>query len=303
METPCGFESRRPHSFCSIAKGRTASKVKNEVVKMGVPTFVAYIDESGDEGFRFESGSSHWFVLSAFVLPKTRDLEMVAMVREIRLLLGKPDEHTLHFRKLNHDQRVALAGRLAKFPCCAISIAVHKPSLSSPEGFQDAYRLYHYTVRFLLERVGWYCRDNRPYPAHGDGTVDLVFSNRKRMSYEAIKNYIELLLINSRIEFDGEPILDIRLESNIINPNQITAPAAGSKAGLQMADAIASSCYFGFQTSHYGTIEPRYLTILKPIVYCRKGNYLSYGLKCFPVGKDGMEKINADLRWVGDIFG
>ncbi|MCX6841973.1 MAG: DUF3800 domain-containing protein [candidate division WOR-3 bacterium] len=31
------------------------------------PSFVAYIDEAGDEGFKFGAGSSEWFVISAAV--------------------------------------------------------------------------------------------------------------------------------------------------------------------------------------------------------------------------------------------
>jgi hypothetical protein len=32
----------------------------------------------------------------------------------------------------------------------------------------------------------------------------------------------------------------------------------------------------------YGNCEPRYATALKPIVYNRNGNYLSYGTKLVP---------------------
>ena len=44
------------------------------------PSFLAYIDESGDEGFVFNedgSGSSRWFVLSAAVIRQVNDLQMV----------------------------------------------------------------------------------------------------------------------------------------------------------------------------------------------------------------------------------
>ena len=37
-------------------------------------SFVVYVDESGDEGFKFqprESGSSRWFVMSAIVFRKS----------------------------------------------------------------------------------------------------------------------------------------------------------------------------------------------------------------------------------------
>lgn len=43
-------------------------------------SFVAYVDELGDEGFKFlpnEQGSSCWFVLSALVIRKQSDLQVV----------------------------------------------------------------------------------------------------------------------------------------------------------------------------------------------------------------------------------
>ena len=56
------------------------------------PSFVVYIDESGDEGFVFNgdgSGSSRWFVLSAAVIRKVNDLQMVSCLKEVRNVLGK----------------------------------------------------------------------------------------------------------------------------------------------------------------------------------------------------------------------
>jgi hypothetical protein len=49
-------------------------------------SFIAYVDESGDEGFVFNpdgSGSSRWFVLSAAVIRQSNDLQMVSCRREI----------------------------------------------------------------------------------------------------------------------------------------------------------------------------------------------------------------------------
>lgn len=43
-------------------------------------SFVAYVDESGDEGFKFlpnAQGSSRWFVLSAMVIRRENDLQVV----------------------------------------------------------------------------------------------------------------------------------------------------------------------------------------------------------------------------------
>ena len=50
-------------------------------------SFTAYIDESGDEGFMFlpsEKRSSRWLVLSAVVFRKSKDLQAVRVMREVR---------------------------------------------------------------------------------------------------------------------------------------------------------------------------------------------------------------------------
>ena len=33
--------------------------------------YIAFIDESGDEGFKFDRGSSNWFVLSGYIIKKS----------------------------------------------------------------------------------------------------------------------------------------------------------------------------------------------------------------------------------------
>ena len=53
-------------------------------------SFIAYIDESGDEGFVFNadgSGSSRWFVLSAAVIRRANDLQLVSCLKATRSLL------------------------------------------------------------------------------------------------------------------------------------------------------------------------------------------------------------------------
>ena len=53
-------------------------------------SFIAYVDESGYEGFVFNadgSGSSRWFVLSAAVIRQTNNLQMVSCLKEVRAYL------------------------------------------------------------------------------------------------------------------------------------------------------------------------------------------------------------------------
>ena len=63
-------------------------------------SFIAYVDESGDEGFVFNadgSGSSRWFVLSAAVIRQSNDLQMVSCLKAVREVLKKPLKTPLHF--------------------------------------------------------------------------------------------------------------------------------------------------------------------------------------------------------------
>ena len=128
-------------------------------------SFVVYVDESGDEGFVFKpdgSGSSRWFVISAVVVRKKKDHHMVSCLKEVREILKKPAKTPLHFVDLRHEQRVPYIRRVGDLPIRAISILIHKPSISEPEKFQNnKYLLYRYATRLLLERVSLLCRDGK----------------------------------------------------------------------------------------------------------------------------------------------
>ena len=64
-----------------------------------------------------------------------------------------------------------------------MSVLIHKPSVKEPEKFRERYRLYFYAVRYLLERASWIRRDHRSRGDVGNGSGEIVFSNRSGMSY------------------------------------------------------------------------------------------------------------------------
>lgn len=105
------------------------------------PSFVAYVDESGDEGFSFDRASSRWFVLAAAIIETGDDLTEVKLVDEVRAGINKnrkpehqiPEKKPLHFRDLKHDQRKYFASRLGAARLRTVAICVHKPDLTSPE--------------------------------------------------------------------------------------------------------------------------------------------------------------------------
>ena len=162
-------------------------------------SFCAYIDESGCDGFKFrssmdEQGSSDWFVLAALITRKAIDLQTVKSIYIVRKELKLSPKKHIHWKKLKHQEKVRYAQVIVGLQTRCIAICVHKPSLLEPETFQDKHRLYFYTVRYLIERISWLARDrHNPQKWGGDGSVELLFSNRGGLSYDAMKNYLRLL--------------------------------------------------------------------------------------------------------------
>jgi len=74
-------------------------------------SFVAYVDEAGDEGFKFRAQpavrrSSDWFVLCAFITRKKTDLETVKQIDRVRNEFGLPPRKPVHWKKLKHPQKI-----------------------------------------------------------------------------------------------------------------------------------------------------------------------------------------------------
>ncbi len=103
----------------------------------------------------------------------------------------------------------------------------------------------------------------------------MIFSNRSAMSYDNLRDYLQRLKDN--------PSPDIRVDWSVIDPAKVQAINHDQLAGLQMADAVASSLYFALNLSQYGEVESRYFELLKPTVYKHdKTGALGYGLKFWP---------------------
>ena len=243
-------------------------------------SFIAYVDESGDEGFVFNTdgtGSSRWFVLSAAVIRQTNDLQMVSCLKDVRTVLKKAPKTPLHFVDLKHEQRVPYIRRVGELPIRTVSVLVYKPLIAEPEKFQNtSYLLYRYATRLLLERISWLVREGRR-AGEGDGFTDVIFSNRSNMSYDDIRAYLRLLLKQA----EANPS-QVQLDPTVIDPERISAVDHAKLAGLQVADAVASGFHFALKVNRYGETEAGYLAHLKRTIYRHKTVAMGYGVKLWP---------------------
>jgi len=261
-------------------------------------SFVVYIDESGDEGFVFNpdgSGSSRWFVLGAVVLRKSTELATVKLNDAVRTVLKYDAKRKpLHFVDLRHEHRVVWIDHVARAPIRVLVVAVHKPSLREPERFQQKSMLYHLATRFLLERVSWCCRDHRR-EGEGDGSTEVVFSHRANISYPDMRASLTLLKKKAEVG-------DVSIDWGVIDPEKMTAASHASRMGLRIADACASSFFCGVQCNPQGFTEPRYATMLKPVVYSHKGRKIGNGFKLWPGEADAIVATEKHLHWITEAY-
>jgi hypothetical protein len=174
---------------------------------------------------------------------------------------------------MNHGQRLAACQRLATRPVRAISVVSNKRTIA-PGVYTSKNQLYFYLTRYLIERISRLSRDLRAKVPHGDGRVKITFSRRGGMSYENFRDYL------NRLRESGDS--EVRIHWPVIDIDAIEAMDHSRRAGVQLADIVASAIAAGFEPDRYGNCESRYASILKPIVYERDGNYLSYGIKTVP---------------------
>ncbi len=256
---------------------------------MANTTFVIYIDEAGDEGFSFEKGSSKWFLLSAVIVRKTEELQTVKLVDKVRDTYRKSPKRPLHFRDLSHMQRLFYVTEIANAQLKTATVLTYKPSIRDVEMFREGYRLYFFLTRLLLGLVSKYCQGTCNAQEEGDGSAQIIFSNRSRMSYKEMRKYLNILKKGWSCK--------TRIDWSIVKPSQIMAYTPDKRMGLQIADAVAGSWYQSVEPNR-GFTEERYAKILKPTVCQRSGNYLGNGVRFWPEETIGLLETDPTLQWV-----
>jgi len=243
-------------------------------------SYIAYIDESGDDGLKnFRSpgqgGSTHWLVISCCITRYVYDLELVRRRDEIGKLMPTRKKRDIHFRELSHSQKLMACQKIAEFPIRSISILSNKTTIADGT-YKNPNQLYHYLTRYLIERISWFCRDMRPHVPEGNGKVKIVFSRRGGMNYKDFQDYLRKL---ETMNADG---LDNQIYWPVIDIDAVEAKDHSTRAGLQIADCISSAFRTAVDADEFGNFEDRYAKSLKANTYNRKGKYLSYGIKPIP---------------------
>lgn len=245
--------------------------------------YVAYIDEAGDEGFGKLSagpigGQSRWLVLGACIVSRENDLKLPLLRDEILARFPKRKSRDLHFRDLNHAQKIVACQAIAKFRlgvCVALSHKVTIPGTKYETTFKKKQYLYNFMVRWLLERLTSVCA-RVAKPDHC--TLKLVFSRRGGTNYQVMKDYLILMREGREVV---RPVRSI--DWSVLDVNNIAVENHSKWAGLQIADCTTSAYFAALEPNLYGNSEPNYAHILKSkLLKDAQGRVLNCGVTPVP---------------------
>jgi hypothetical protein len=240
----------------------------------------AYIDESGDEGWRkvgqralgAPDASSEWLILGAAVSLEELDAKNMRIIDELRDTTKKSQSRKpLKWRSLGNDhyKKRLVADTLGAQQSLIYSVAaLWKPALAeSAPGLRKRGYLYHLTGRYLIERLSWLAWERR---GSARRQVNLFFESRQQTSYADLEQYVRQIEADPEASIETGSIGEVRP----INP---------SVKGAQVADLVVGAVQDALEPNQRGDVEPDYLLRFKNRLYRKgSGDLLKYGLKIFP---------------------
>ena len=209
-------------------------------------------------------------------MARENDLKLPHLRDQILTRFVNRRSRDLHFRHLNHAQKVVACQEVAKFPvglCVAFSHKVTIPSTSFEAAFKKKGYLYNYILRWVLERVTAHCARLKP-----DCSLKIIFSRRANTDYQAMVNYLELMR-------DGREVMQPARSINwkVLNVADIVVENHSKWAGLQIADCMTSAFFSAVEPNVYGNCEQTYAAILRDkLITDQNGNVLNCGLTPIP---------------------
>ena len=223
-----------------------------------------YIDESGDEGI---NKGSKYFILTALIIEKSKELETSKMVDEIKTNLKMNVKNQLHWKLLKGMQnKKMIMNVVSKLDVTLINIIVDTTSIK----FLPAKDIYNYFSGYLYERICWFMNEK-------NGVANINISSRGNLSKKKLSEYI------SKKNHDKVNIDASRIKIIKIIPNE-------RKKLLQLADCCCSALFQSLKYHNDNHFD--YILKIKDKLYCRKNNILSYGLKLVPKGCNSTELVD-----------
>lgn len=139
-----------------------------------------FIDDSGDPGFKLESGSTPYFVIACVIFDDELEAEKASVaIKSLRRDLRLSDKHEFKFANSSQAHRTAFmeAVKTIKFRVRAIRVTKSKIRLTELKLRKD--KFYNYTIKMVLKYSNGTIKNAN---IKLDGTADRTY-RREALSY------------------------------------------------------------------------------------------------------------------------
>lgn len=241
--------------------------------------YVAYIDEAGDDGLKrvypfYDNGSSEWFIVSCLLVRAENDHLMLDTVKDIVSQFKNSQRLDIHYRDLIPAKKKIACEAIAQAKIRSFVVMSNKKNMQNycnerirgrPEYAEgDKNFLYWWTVRCLLERVTEECERHSLQSEDGPKTLRIIFSRRGGMNYNHFRDYLIKLHGQSVSGALYNKFGDLRW--SVIDHKEIFAYDHKSRAGLQLADVVASAFYQAVAETPTRQCDPQFARMLRKTV-------------------------------------
>ncbi len=213
-----------------------------------------YIDESGDEGIR---RGSKYFILTAILVEKSKDLEISKVVDKIKENIEIGIKTQLHWNRIKgYPNKMMIMSEIRKLDIKIINIVIDTSQIM----FIESNQIYNHFSGYLYERICWFAKSK-------NAKVNINISSRGENLTK--KKLVEFLQThNEKFRIDYSRINQIKIYPN------------AQKKLLQLADCCCSA--LGQALKYNDERHFQYILYLKSNFYSYNGKYLGYGLKYVP---------------------
>jgi hypothetical protein len=256
--------------------------------------YVAYIDEAGDDGLYSPMrpdephGASEWMAMAAVVVRTENDKHAVAWAKQIIRDINQHQVRHLHFRTLREEKKPIVCSAIAKLPVRCFVVLSHKLNMKGHRNLaaerakvnRTAW-FYCWLSRLLLERVTGFCASRTMMDYGENREIRIEFSDRGGLNIEDVKLYYAYLRDQSRLGMLHLDLYD--LAWNVVDVVQMLIYPNRMRAGLQLADTVASAFFQAVERTAEGIVRPECAKLLEKTI-CRgpNGKRYGFGLKVMP---------------------
>lgn len=137
---------------------------------------LVFIDDSGDPGFKFDKGSTAFFVIACIIFSDDLEVERTGVsIKELKRALKFPDEVEFKFNKSSRKIRERFLRSVNGFDFKIRCLVIDKRIIKSDKLKNDKNSFYSYAIKSLLGNSGGSILNAK---IRIDGSGDRVFRKR-----------------------------------------------------------------------------------------------------------------------------